>query len=68
MEIPSTEEVSRTIKKDGKLVISAENAGYLREVIYKINNPKLPEIVLEKVYTELGRTWLMTSLRGGDPG
>ena len=49
MEIPDTEDVSRSIKKDGKLVISQENAGFLKDEIYKCNNPKLSEVFLDKV-------------------
>jgi hypothetical protein len=75
MDLPSTEEVIRSIKKDGKLVISTEDAEFLKDMIYKINNPKHHEIILNKVSTPtpqskipvLGKE-LIGSLRGRDCG
>jgi len=49
MDIPSTDEVNRSIKRDGKLTVPKQEAGFLGDMIYTINHPKVVDIVLQKV-------------------
>jgi len=49
MNIPSTDEVDRSIKRDGKLTVPKLEAGFLGDMIYMINHPKVVDIVLQKV-------------------
>jgi hypothetical protein len=50
LSIPSTEEVERIIKKDGKLDVSVKDANYLKEMIHEITKPQVKDIILPKVH------------------